>query len=270
MEEDNDFQPNDPKIRPENLNYSNESDIKFEDDNLAMVKIESFESLGQVEGNETVDMGNDIFFENTVTPGFNDTENYESIIKIEPETILPTVTADTPETSEAKEETAEETTRDCYICKHCNKDFMYFGNYAKHLQQHSAGKLVCKFCHQMFSTTYQLRKHIRDYHSNQEMFDCSVCFTTLPKHYFAAHMRTHRSDDKTLICKYCGCRFSEPSALFYHFKNQHSDSAVVITQLNDKIDDATAHGKYKCKYCGATYDDVIKLYHHVKVHIKFR
>ncbi len=153
---------------------------------------------------------------------------------------------------------------------------MYFGNYAKHLDQHSIGKLMCKFCHQMFGSTYQIRKHIRDFHSNQEMFDCSVCFTTLPKHYFVSHMRIHRSEDKTLMCKYCGCRFSEPTELFYHFKNKHSAESTVstvrggcdATQPIQPIDNGMGIEKYRCKYCGLMFDDVIKMYHHVKMHIK--
>lgn len=178
-----------------------------------------------------------------------------------------TTKVQTPEPS-----TQHQDRNECYICKHCNKDFMYFGNYAKHLDQHSIGKLMCKLCQQMFSSTYQIRKHIRDFHSNQQMFECTVCFQTLPKHYFASHMRTHRTDDKTLICKYCGCRFSEPSELFYHFKNKHSDSTeskvTDEAQPIQSCEDVIGIEKYKCKYCGLMFDDVIKMYHHVKVHVK--
>lgn len=272
---------------------------------LPMVQIENFELFGnnyQERENETV--SNDVFYDGSVSPASSsttsNTERYESIIKIERETIpydtssvyTGQTTSDLEhismeyEINEIKEEPtepatdqnqSEETQRECYICSYCNKDFMYFGNYAKHLEQHSIGKLMCKFCNRMFGNTYQIRKHIRDYHSNQEMFDCSVCFTTLPKHYFASHMRTHRSDDKTLICKYCGCRFSEPSELYYHFKNRHSDSTESNVTSNSKseetapiqpIEDVIGTEKYKCKYCAMMFDDVIKMYHHIKVHIK--
>ncbi|XP_037050717.1 transcription factor E4F1-like [Bradysia coprophila] len=315
-------------------------------DTLTMVQIENFELFDQERDSETVDLGDTIFYEGSVSPVLSsvtgnteESEAYGSVIKIETETLQSSVDYEAfsvntdqttdgevkaeiskdrndyvafslnaePETDcEIKMELSESLTthqggnleplsgqtieyeakvvtlatnqdrNECYICKHCNKDFMYFGNYAKHLDQHSIGKLMCKFCHQMFSSTYQIRKHIRDFHSNQEMFECTVCFQTLPKHYFASHMRTHRTDDKTLICKYCGCRFSEPSELFYHFKNKHSDSAeskvtgkgCEEAQPIQACDDLLEIEKYKCKYCGLLFDDVIKMYHHVKVHVK--
>lgn len=292
-EECNNFNAKDPKVNLKSAMKStgdeHESRKVFQSPcNLTMVQIENFELFNPERESETVDMDNGIFYEDDVPTG--NTETYESIIKIEAETLLSTdgyeaFTTDTNETTECEireelpdHDRNEEAQRECYICKHCNKDFMYFGNYAKHLEQHSIGKLMCKFCNQMFGSTYQIRKHIRDYHSNQEMFDCSVCFTTLPKHYFASHMRTHRSDDKTLICKYCGSRFSEPSELFYHFKNRHSDSVdsnvtahgkgYVEAQPIQPIEDIMGVEKYRCKYCGLMFDDVIKMYHHVKVHAK--
>lgn len=248
---------------------------------LTMVQIGNVELFDQEREIETVDMA--AFYDwsdSSTLSATSDVDRYENIIKIEAETVQSPATGykafrvEEPEETtefELREKFCESTTgndevqRESYVCKHCNKDFMYFGNYAKHLEQHIFGKLMCKFCHQMFSSAYQIRKHIRDYHSNQEMFDCSVCFTTFPKHYFASHMRSHRSDDKTLVCRYCGCRFSEPSELFYHFKNSHSDS----NQKREKQPvQATGLEKYKCKYCGSGFDDVIQMYHHVKVHIK--
>lgn len=270
---------------------------------LPMVHIENFELFGNYPEKENETVGNDIFYDGSASSNSSTvtshSEKYESIIKIEAETFHSSAeyvgagqtTVNSEENSvgcevnEVKEEIpkpltnqSEETQRECYICQQCGKDFNYFGNYSKHLEQHSIGKLMCKFCSQMFGSTYQIRKHIRDYHSNQEMFDCSVCFTTLPKHYFASHMRTHRSDDKTLICKYCGSRFSEPSELFYHFKNRHSDSSESNAAANSKsneetvpfqpIEEVIGTEKFKCKYCGLLFDDVINMYHHVKVHIK--
>lgn len=272
-----------------------------------MIEIENFELFGNYQERENETGINDVFYEDSVSHSsystISNTERRESIIKREGETVQSSVDYDSSSTyagqmtgdleqieyeyeneiNEVKEETTEQATdqseeaqRECYVCKHCNKDFMYFGNYAKHMEKHSIGRLMCKFCNQMFGNTYQIRKHIRDYHSNQEMFDCTVCFTTLPKHYFASHMRTHRQD-KTLICKYCGSRFSEPSELFYHFKNRHSDSTELAVTGNSKnedtapiqpIEEVTGTEKYKCKYCGLIFDDVIKMYHHVKVHIK--
>lgn len=135
---------------------------------LAMVQIENFELFEQERENETGNMGNDIFYESSISPTFNaEPETYESIVKIEAETIQSTTgyeafnNIDTEETTdgEVKGETSESVNnrnrnddgqRECYICKHCSKDFMYFGNYAKHLDQHSVGKLMCKFCHQTF------------------------------------------------------------------------------------------------------------------------
>lgn len=109
---------------------------------------------------------------------------------------------------------------------------------------------------------FGILQHISDSRTHSrlsfEMFDCSVCFTMLPTNYFANKLfRTY--DDKTLVCKCCGCRFSEPSKLFYHFKSRQGQQRILY--IIQSIVDVMGVEKCKCKYCGLMFDDA-------KVHVQ--
>ena len=142
-------------------------------------------------------------------------------------------------------------------------------------------KFVCEKCNKLFSTTGNLRNHIKSIHYNYRPFKCS--FPNCTKKYpceskLKIHERTH-TGIRPFICEICQKSFNEKRNLKEHLKS-HSEIRPFKCPLCDKgfkcIESLKEHIKYShykiknfsCQFCNKKFGKLCVLKNHMFVHTK--
>ena len=83
----------------------------------------------------------------------------------------------------------------------------------------STGKFSCSSCGKGFPQAYRLRRHVREVHDKEKMYQCDECdkkfFKTnsLTRHKISVHEKI-----RPFSCENCDSKFKDKSALKYHTK----------------------------------------------------
>ena len=81
------------------------------------------------------------------------------------------------------------------------------------------GKFSCASCGKGFPQAYRLRRHVREVHDKEKMYECDECekkfFKTnsLTRHKISVHEKI-----RPFSCQNCQSKFKDKSALKYHTK----------------------------------------------------
>uniref|UniRef100_A0A1B0CXE2 C2H2-type domain-containing protein n=2 Tax=Lutzomyia longipalpis TaxID=7200 RepID=A0A1B0CXE2_LUTLO len=126
----------------------------------------------------------------------------------------------------------------------------------------------CKFCKKMIPSKYQLRRHVKEVHANDEPeyenpIICKFCCRVFPNinqrrnHVRVDHPEEHSKivkgftktpiEDRT--CSYCGRICAKRSALDIHVKVMHTHESLGV-----------------CEYCGRGFATLTHLRRHITVH----
>ncbi|KAH8382092.1 hypothetical protein KR009_001770 [Drosophila setifemur] len=105
-------------------------------------------------------------------------------------------------------------------------------------------KQECTTCGKVFSSWYQLQKHISEEHSKQPNHVCPICgVIRRDEEYLELHMNLHEGKTEKQ-CRYCDKSFSRPVNTLRHMR-MHWDKK-----------------KYQCEKCGLRFSQDNLLYNH--------
>ena len=122
-----------------------------------------------------------------------------------------------------------------YICDTCNETFFSRLQLKRHINDaHSTDQVPCEHCSELFPSRDRLTKHIRKYHSEGSELKpkkCIVCsetiYGTLEK-----HMKTHRVNGK-IPCSRCNLTFNGTSNLKRHILELHEEKEKISCLICD-------------------------------------
>ncbi|XP_066925905.1 uncharacterized protein [Clytia hemisphaerica] len=186
-----------------------------------------------------------------------------------------------------------------YICKICDRDFTWFGNFQKHVLQHgnikendyffpvdnlaeehmiskeSNNNFRCKLCNKTFTRVSSLKTHIR-MHNGLRPFKCKECelaFTT--NRALKMHSRIH-SGERPYKCGLCDKTFTRKDELQAHtylhkgekpYKCEVCSSAFVRQgHLQRHMLTHASEKPYKCKLCPKSFTQYRNLQTHIYKH----
>ena len=149
-----------------------------------------------------------------------------------------------------------------------------------HMTIHTAEKIQCEFCEQMFIGALRYKSHVRGKHRYKS--ECEVCkkvFSSRP--YLKAHMRVH-TNEKPYVCSECGLSYHSISSLHNHMKIIHTDfkqerkrnhmchlcGKGFFDMRNLKVH-SVSHNEVKshlCTQCGSGFKTPINLKLHMERH----
>ena len=97
---------------------------------------------------------------------------------------------------------------------------------------------VCEFCLSLFASRQAKKKHIEYYHTNQSLFNCSICHASFrTREGLASHEKAkHRESQGDFICTICDVKFENESSLKRHMKIIDHDALTKISYVCAKCD----------------------------------
>lgn len=133
-----------------------------------------------------------------------------------------------------------------YKCKVCLNIFSKSFNFKKHFySQHSPKVLKCTDCDKSYGSEALLKQHRYDCHSK---IMCSECGKTYTNRYsLLYHIRRH-TGEQPYKCKFCGIKFQWSSRRAEHIRRYHMEPAV------------------ECDICHLKFRTLGSLYDHRKRH----
>ena len=92
-------------------------------------------------------------------------------------------------------------------------------------RDHLDGRRVCEVCGRKFTSTSNLRQHLRTVHSAVgPRHKCDVCGKKFTQNsHLSRHLRTvHSADGRIHQCDVCGSKFKRSDCLNFHLRTLHS------------------------------------------------
>ncbi|KAJ3633719.1 hypothetical protein MTP99_010650 [Tenebrio molitor] len=166
-----------------------------------------------------------------------------------------------------------------FICKSCNKQFMYEYQLKQHEYKHTDEKpYPCKFCSKGCLTAESLKRHMKIHDKNyvKKKHSCQICFQEFAyPSFLAEHMKNH-TGEKPHLCSICGKGFRQSGALHYHQRVHTGYKPFVCKICNGNFMSQsvlkvhmrkhTNERPYVCHICGMAFRQSTDLKSHQRTH----
>ncbi|XP_051929714.1 zinc finger protein 79-like [Hippocampus zosterae] len=110
----------------------------------------------------------------------------------------------------------------------------------------------CSFCHKIFSSKGNMKRHMKSHQQTQKAFACSVCTESFPtRGLLLSHRRRHganSSDNQKFDCSECGKTFAK------------------LARLNRHMAKHTGEKPFACSFCGKKFTWHYALKRHMRSH----
>nr|XP_045583903.1 uncharacterized protein LOC123746413 isoform X1 [Procambarus clarkii] len=131
-----------------------------------------------------------------------------------------------------------------FVCKYCNKGFLWKSQYTVHMATHTGEKnVMCDICGKSFAHKLAVSKHKwQEHNENNKKFKCQTCGKSFVyKGKLQSHVRSH-TGEKPFTCHLCSSTFSQRCNLTAHIKSVHG---VYIQSIKSDGTTQTQLVKYK-------------------------
>ncbi|KAG8434314.1 hypothetical protein GDO86_012625 [Hymenochirus boettgeri] len=189
-------------------------------------------------------------------------------------------------------EQEKETSKKSFICKSCNKIFLFRCRLEVHMKRCRMAErnpLQCKRCNVIYASKKELDQHRVEVHGylttprskkgrRRFLVTCDICGKEFAHPSgLQYHKRTEHFDEKPFSCDECGAKFAANSTLKNHQRLHTGERPFVCKHCHMTFTQAAAlsyhtkkkhsEGKmYACQYCDAVFAQSIELTRHVRTH----
>ncbi|KAM3923229.1 zinc finger and BTB domain-containing protein 40 isoform 2-T2 [Leptodactylus fuscus] len=178
-----------------------------------------------------------------------------------------------------------------FICKSCDKIFLFRCRLEVHMKRCRMAKrnpLQCKDCNVVQASKKELDQHREEVHGylisrngkgkKKMLVTCDICGKEFAHPSgLQYHKRTEHFDEKPFSCEECGAKFAANSTLKNHQRLHTGERPFVCKHCHMTFTQAAAlsyhtkkkhsEGKmYVCQYCDAVFAQSIELTRHVRTH----
>ncbi|KAM5142458.1 zinc finger and BTB domain-containing protein 40 isoform 2-T2 [Mantella aurantiaca] len=178
-----------------------------------------------------------------------------------------------------------------FICKSCDKIFLFRCRLEVHMKRCRMAKrnpLQCKDCNVVQASKKDLDQHREEVHGylisrnnkgkRRMLVTCDICGKEFAHPSgLQYHKRTEHFDEKPFSCEECGAKFAANSTLKNHQRLHTGERPFVCKHCHMTFTQAAAlsyhtkkkhsEGKmYVCQYCDAVFAQSIELTRHVRTH----
>ncbi|XP_077106306.1 zinc finger and BTB domain-containing protein 40 [Ranitomeya variabilis] len=178
-----------------------------------------------------------------------------------------------------------------FICKSCDKIFLFRCRLEVHMKRCRMAKrnpLQCKDCNVVQASKRELDQHREEAHGclmsrnskgkKKMLVTCDICGKEFAHPSgLQYHKRTEHFDEKPFSCEDCGAKFAANSTLKNHQRLHTGERPFVCKHCHMTFTQAAAlsyhtkkkhsEGKmYVCQYCDAVFAQSIELTRHVRTH----
>ncbi|XP_063799032.1 zinc finger and BTB domain-containing protein 40 isoform X2 [Pseudophryne corroboree] len=192
---------------------------------------------------------------------------------------------------ERAELTQEKGSKKNFICKSCDKIFLFRCRLEVHMKRCRMAKrnpLQCKDCNVVQASKKELDQHREEVHGylisrtnkgkRRMLVTCDICGKEFAHPSgLQYHKRTEHFDEKPFSCEECGAKFAANSTLKNHQRLHTGERPFMCKHCHMTFTQAAAlsyhtkkkhsEGKmYVCQYCDAVFAQSIELTRHVRTH----
>ncbi|KAM4015845.1 zinc finger and BTB domain-containing protein 40 [Anomaloglossus baeobatrachus] len=185
----------------------------------------------------------------------------------------------------------EKGSKKSFICKSCDKIFLFRCRLEVHMKRCRMAKrnpLQCKDCNVVQASKRELDQHREEVHGflmsrnnkgkKKMLVTCDICGKEFAHPSgLQYHKRTEHFDEKPFSCEDCGAKFAANSTLKNHQRLHTGERPFVCKHCHMTFTQAAAlsyhtkkkhsEGKmYVCQYCDAVFAQSIELTRHVRTH----
>lgn len=170
-----------------------------------------------------------------------------------------------------------------YQCKLCQKGFIQYASWSKHMEfTHKQYKeiITCHHCGKLIKGSGSFKRHLKS-HSDIRKFQCDICKKMYKtKCTLQNHMNTHK--DKNFTCEICAKIFHTASGLWIHIQYVHKKynrklfKCGICEYKSMKLYTVKKHeqkhtdSNVACPQCGKFFEKADKMLKHQRIHFEVK